>query len=49
VRTPERLARHLDLAVALASTERIYRLRIEPDTNATLLAEIVHEHLAATA
>ena len=49
VRTPERLARHLDLAVALASTKRVYRLRIQPDVNATRLAEIVHEHLAAPA
>jgi hypothetical protein len=48
VRTPERLARHLDLAVALAATERIYRLRIQPGVDATQLAEIVHEHLAAT-
>jgi len=47
VRTPERLARHLDLAVALAATERIYRLRIQPGMDATQLAEIVHEHLAA--
>jgi hypothetical protein len=47
VRTPERLARHLDLAVALAATERIYRLRIQPEIDATQLAEIVHEQLAA--
>ena len=49
VRTPERLARHLDLAVALAATERIYRLRIQPGVDATQLAEIVHEQLAAPA
>jgi hypothetical protein len=49
VRTPERLARHLDLAVALAATERIYRLRIQPEIDATQLAEIVCEHLAAPA
>jgi hypothetical protein len=49
VRTPERLARHLDLAVALAATERIYRLRIQPGIDATRLAEIVHEQLAAAA
>ena len=30
VRTPERLVRHLDLAAALAATERIYRLRVQP-------------------
>ena len=46
VRTPERLARHLDLTVALIATERIYRLRIQPSIDATQLAEIVHEHLA---
>ncbi len=49
VRTPERLARHLDLAVALAATERVYRLRIQPDVDATQLAEIVHTHLGAAA
>jgi hypothetical protein len=45
VRTPERLIRHLDLAVALAATGRIHRLRVQPDMNATQLAEIVHERL----
>lgn len=45
VRTPERLTRHLDLAVALAATGRIHRLRVQPGTNATQLAEIVHERL----
>jgi hypothetical protein len=48
VRTPERLTRHLDLAVALAATERIHRLRIQPDMHATRLAEIVHEYLEAS-
>jgi hypothetical protein len=45
VRTPERLTRHLDLAVTLAATERIYRLRVQPGMDATQLAEIVHERL----
>jgi hypothetical protein len=45
VRTPERLLRHLDLAVALAVTGRIYRLRVQPGMNATQLVEIVHERL----
>jgi hypothetical protein len=45
VRTPERLARHLDLAVALAATGRIHRLRVQPGMDATRLAEIVHERL----
>ena len=44
VRTPERLVRHLDLAVALAATERIYRLRVQPDVNATQLADNLIEH-----
>lgn len=45
VRTPERLTRHLDLAVALAATGRIHRLRVQPGMDATRLAEIVHERL----
>jgi hypothetical protein len=45
VRTPERLNRHLDLAVALAATGRINRLRVQPGVEATQLAEIVHERL----
>jgi hypothetical protein len=45
VRTPERLVRHLDLAVAVAATGHIHRLRVQPGTDATQLAEIVHERL----
>jgi hypothetical protein len=45
VRMPERLTRHLDLAVALAASGRIHRLRVRPGTDATQLAEIVHERL----
>ncbi len=45
VRTPERLVRHIDLAAALAATERIYRLRVQPDMNATQLADAVREQL----
>ena len=48
VRTPTRLARHLDLAVSLAATERVYRLRVRPDMDATRLAKIVHAHLLET-
>jgi hypothetical protein len=48
VRTPARLARHLDLAVALAGTERIYRLRVQPSMDATRLADIVYEQLATS-
>jgi hypothetical protein len=45
VRTPERLVRHLDMAVALSETRRIYRLRIQPDMDATQLADTVHRFL----
>jgi hypothetical protein len=45
VRTPDRLVRHLDMAVALAATQRIYRLRVQPGMNATELADIVLEHV----
>jgi hypothetical protein len=45
VRTPERLVRHLDLAAALAATERIYRLRVQPGMDATRLADTVREQL----
>jgi hypothetical protein len=45
VRTPERLTRHLDLAVALAATGRVHRLRVRPGVDATQLAEIVHDRL----
>jgi len=45
VRTQERLVRHLDLAVALAATGRVHRLRVQPGMDATQLAEIVHEYL----
>jgi len=47
VRTPDRLVRHLDLAVALAATERIYRLRVQPGLNATELADMVLERMLA--
>jgi hypothetical protein len=46
VRTPERLARHLDLSAKLAATERIYRLRVQPGMDATRLAHNLHEQLA---
>ena len=46
VRSPERLVRHLDLAAALAATGRIHRLRVQPGTNATQLAEAVREQLS---
>ncbi len=45
VRTPERLVRHLDLAAALAATERIHRLRVQPGVNATQLADAVLRQL----
>jgi hypothetical protein len=49
VRTPERLTRHLDLALALARSERVYRLRIQPGVDAGQLAQTVHGHLRALA
>jgi hypothetical protein len=45
VRTPERLTRHLDLAVALAATERIYRVRVQPGVDATRLANTLCERM----
>lgn len=47
VRTPDRLVRHLDLAVALAATERIYRLRVQAGLNATALADMVLARMLA--
>jgi hypothetical protein len=49
VRSPERLTRQLDAVEALAATERVYRLRVLPDTDATGLARIVEDHLAPAA
>jgi hypothetical protein len=45
VRSKERLTRHLDLAVALAESGRIFRLRIQPGIEATRLAELLLERL----
>jgi hypothetical protein len=45
VRTPERLTRHLDLAVWLAAGARVYRLRVQPDIDASRLVEILHEQV----
>jgi hypothetical protein len=47
VRTPERLMRQLDLIEALIASERIFRLRILPGTDATQLAAIVERELVA--
>jgi hypothetical protein len=48
VRSPERLTRQLDAVEAIASTERVYRLRVLPGTDATALARVVEDHLALT-
>jgi len=48
VRTPERLARHLDLAAALASSGNVYRLRVLAHMDATRLAEVVYTELTGT-
>jgi hypothetical protein len=45
VRTPDRLVRQLDMVEELVAADRVYRLRILPDTNATHLADGVAEHL----
>jgi hypothetical protein len=48
VRDPERLERNLDLVGHLAASGRIYRLRIQPEVDATQLAAALQEHLAET-
>jgi hypothetical protein len=45
VRTPERLARHLDLCAELAATVPIWRLRVQPGVNAGQLADLLVSHL----
>jgi hypothetical protein len=49
VRSAERLTRQLDAVGTIAATERVYRLRIRPGTNATALAAIVEDQLAPAA
>jgi hypothetical protein len=48
VRTPERLTRQLDIAGALAATGQVYRVRVQPGTNATELAKVLHERFASS-
>jgi hypothetical protein len=48
VRSPARLTRQLDLAVKLAATGSVHRLRIQPDVDASRLASILNEHFAST-
>lgn len=48
VRTPERLTRQLDLVAALAASERVFRLRVLPDSDATSLAALVDRHLESS-
>jgi hypothetical protein len=45
VRTPARLRRQLDVVSAIASSGLAYRLRVQPDIDATRLAAIVQEQL----
>jgi hypothetical protein len=47
VRTPARLRRQLDVVSAIASAELVYRLRVQPQVNATRLAAIVQAQFAA--
>jgi hypothetical protein len=46
VRTPARLQRQLDVVSAIISSRLAYRLRVQPDVDATRLAEIVQAQLA---
>ena len=46
VRTPARLLRQLDVVSAIASNGLAYRLRVQPDVDATRLARTIQEHLA---
>jgi|GEM_PF-2939788 hypothetical protein len=46
VRTPSRLQRQLDVVSAIASNGLAYRLRVQPDVDATRLAAIVQAQLA---
>ena len=46
VHTPARLRRQLDLVSAIASSGVVHRLRLQPDVNASALAELVQEHVA---
>jgi len=45
IRTPERLRRQLDVVTALAAGGHVYRLRVQPGTDATRLAALVDEQL----
>jgi hypothetical protein len=45
VRTPERLQRQLDVVSAIASAGLAYRLRVQPDVDATRLAAMIQAEL----
>jgi len=45
VRTPARLRRQLDIVFAIASSGLVYRLRVQPDVDATRLAARIQEQL----
>jgi hypothetical protein len=47
VRTPERLRRQLDVVGALAAGGEVYRLRVQPDMDASRLAALLDERLRA--
>ncbi|HEY2767347.1 MAG TPA: hypothetical protein VGI76_03775 [Solirubrobacteraceae bacterium] len=47
VRTPERLQRQLDVVTAIAAGDFVHRLRVQPDVDATALAKLIGEHMAA--
>jgi hypothetical protein len=45
IRTPERLRRQLDVVGALAASGEVYRLRVQPDIDASRLALLLEERL----
>jgi hypothetical protein len=45
VRTPDRLRRQLDVVSTIASAGLVHRLRVQPDVDATRLAEIIQAQL----
>jgi len=49
VRSAERLTRQLDAVGTIAATERVYRLRIHPGSDATTVAGIVEDQLTPAA
>lgn len=49
VRTPERLARHLDLCARIAASVPVHRVRVQPGVDADALADLLLAHLGERA